>query len=583
MSFRPPRAPRAIAMTETDRPASGRTGAGACVALASLAVSLCASTAPALALTEPLAEIRDGTMELALETGTLSIGGSFAVQRRDGNIAIMTSTCLDIRSSEIVAGADARLAPLDFTLCPQGSGPVLLFTGGKLHIDGRIPPTSARLGGAEALLDGTLPAVSFTGALDLEGESPRLAGTWTLEGGRMTLAAIPARLDNADLNGTLAWQGTTGVEAALTGGSGIDIHDLSHVKRWRAVRTAGTARYTGSAVTFDMGLASAVTSAADRALGRMKGAHSLKTGRGAASMSGAPTFAQGALQPGDLSDLVPRTLKNVNGTVTYTADIAWGDTFDGKATAETDGLGFVFADNLVRDVAGTLTLAGLNPLRTEGQQHLTIGAIESVFALSDGTVTYTLPGDDSLVVREAKMDVAGGDLTLAAERIGFNDRRQEFAVTAHEIDLERLLDEIAVPGLSGTGKLNGTLPLAMQDGNLVVRQGDIAAAAPGGVIRYVGAGSDAAAAGGEAAILADALENFHYTDLSAHLSGDADDNLLLRLQLKGANPDLYDGYPFEINISTRGDLMTLVRNSAMGFQPLELLKGDADALRPAPE
>jgi len=101
-----------------------------------------------------------------------------------------------------------------------------------------------------------------------------------------------------------------------------------------------------------------------------------------------------------------------------------------------------------------------------------------------------------------------------------------------------------------------------------------------GIIIYRGEAADAAATE-QTKLLTDALQNFHYTELAGGLSGNANGDLVLRLSLKGANPDLYDGYPFAINVKLEGSLADLLRRGTVGFRPLELIKEQSKgALQP---
>ena len=77
-------------------------------------------------------------------------------------------------------------------------------------------------------------------------------------------------------------------------------------------------------------------------------------------------------------------------------------------------------------------------------------------------------------------------------------------------------------------------------------------------------------------LLTDALKNFHYTALSGGLSGSASGEVVLRLSLRGSNPDLYDGYPFAINVNVEGSLADLFRRGTVGFRPLELIRQHLD-------
>jgi len=73
-------------------------------------------------------------------------------------------------------------------------------------------------------------------------------------------------------------------------------------------------------------------------------------------------------------------------------------------------------------------------------------------------------------------------------------------------------------------------------------------------------------------LLTDALDNVHYTELRGGLSGNANGEVILQLALRGHNPDLYEGYPFAINVKLEGSLADVLRRGTVGFRPLELIR-----------
>ncbi len=54
-----------------------------------------------------------------------------------------------------------------------------------------------------------------------------------------------------------------------------------------------------------------------------------------------------------------------------------------------------------------------------------------------------------------------------------------------------------------------------------------------------------------------ALENFHYQDLSGTLDYQSDGTYKMAIRLEGANPDLYDGHPIVFNLNISGSLPEL--------------------------
>ena len=42
--------------------------------------------------------------------------------------------------------------------------------------------------------------------------------------------------------------------------------------------------------------------------------------------------------------------------------------------------------------------------------------------------------------------------------------------------------------------------------------------------------------------------------------------MILHLTLEGSNPDVYDGYPFQLNMNLEGPLADIVQGSTTGFR-----------------
>ena len=85
----------------------------------------------------------------------------------------------------------------------------------------------------------------------------------------------------------------------------------------------------------------------------------------------------------------------------------------------------------------------------------------------------------------------------------------------------------------------------------------------------MGSGSET---GGQSDLVFKALSNFHYTSLAMTLEGNALDVLTLGLFIEGANPDLYDGYPFKINIRTEAAFADLIQRGTIGFRAMDVIR-----------
>jgi hypothetical protein len=93
-----------------------------------------------------------------------------------------------------------------------------------------------------------------------------------------------------------------------------------------------------------------------------------------------------------------------------------------------------------------------------------------------------------------------------------------------------------------------------------VSEGRLAAAPPGGVVRYAPASAEGSLGlGDDVDVLAGALQDFHYDTLRLVLSGALDGDVQLGVALHGRNPRYERGRRVELNVSLEANLPALLR------------------------
>jgi hypothetical protein len=65
--------------------------------------------------------------------------------------------------------------------------------------------------------------------------------------------------------------------------------------------------------------------------------------------------------------------------------------------------------------------------------------------------------------------------------------------------------------------------------------------------------------------LAEILENFHFESIVISLNGNVLGDVEATIQLKGANPDYYDGLPVELNTHVESQFGDLIRGGTAAF------------------
>lgn len=101
----------------------------------------------------------------------------------------------------------------------------------------------------------------------------------------------------------------------------------------------------------------------------------------------------------------------------------------------------------------------------------------------------------------------------------------------------------------------------------MIREGALAAEAPGVIAFRSEAAREALASGGEQVeLMLQALEDFHYQVLSLSLDKPAEGDSRVFLKLEGANPEVLDGQPFVLNINLTSNAAPLLAALARGTE-----------------
>lgn len=350
----------------------------------------------------------------------------------------------------------------------------------------------------------------------------------------------------------------------------IEVEDLTSPIRFAPVTVEGHAAFLSPSVSVDVVARSALPSIRGARLGNLTGSYDMTSGQGKARAAGNMEFSPGKLELQTVLPMLKGTVTRMSGKANYTANAVLKDgNFTSSGEVALSNIGFVASAATVEGVDGTVKLASLLPPRTQGVQTLKVRTLRAGVPLSDGRIAFDLDRNGLRIV-DATWPFAEGKLVLVSSGASITAANAEFLLTVQDVNLAALLDLIDVPGLTATGHISGKVPIAIRDGDPVLLDGNIAAQ-ENGVIIYRGAAADAAPSE-ETQLLTDALRNFHYTELSGGLAGNANGDLALRLALRGANPDLYDGYPFAINVKLEGSLADVFRRGTVGLRPLELIK-----------
>ncbi len=165
-----------------------------------------------------------------------------------------------------------------------------------------------------------------------------------------------------------------------------------------------------------------------------------------------------------------------------------------------------------------------------------------------------------LIVRNLSASLFGG--TASDDFFSYDPQQPEVESTIrlNNIDLARMITVQQVKGLKVTGHIKGSLPFILDKTGLRMDEGILHNTAGGGLIRYTLAGNAGLKESPLTEYALKALEEFHYSLLSATAEYQPDGDLHVSLHLEGKSPKLDTKRPVHLNINTEQNLLSLLKS-----------------------
>lgn len=339
-----------------------------------------------------------------------------------------------------------------------------------------------------------------------------------------------------------------GQNPALRYTIGTLTHDASP-PLFAPLSVSGRAELAARTVNFSTEVTGADASVRVKATGK----HSLETGQGRANLQLTPLdYRPGGAQPGTLLPSLA-DLKEVSGHIEAQSALTWtAKGLGGTARVQVSNLSFQTALAQVEGLSLDLDLDQVFPPASPPGQSLRIGRIDPGVPIEDLSLNFQmLPSDTpSLSLDQGAFRLAGGVFRLTQVTLDAARDRQELPFQVQDLDLSEIFALLGVEGLSGTGRLDGPLPVQIVAGRPKFTGGRLAADAPGRLeVRSERVRQALGAAGESAGLLLRALEDFRYQELSLTIDQPSKETAILGLSMLGHNPAVLDGYPFRININ----------------------------------
>lgn len=303
---------------------------------------------------------------------------------------------------------------------------------------------------------------------------------------------------------------------------------------------------------------------------KITGKHSPDSGNGMLKAEMVPlNFSPDRLQPSALSPALSR-LEAVSGQISASAQFNWSNkgVHSSRGAFELRHVSFTQETAKVDDLNASLNLENLLSPSSLPQQTITIRRIDFGIPVENLLVSYQIEGADPprIVLEKAQFSMMDGILSLAPTIINPAAAHTDVLVHVNNIDLGTFFNLIQIDGLTGSGHLDGQIPIRLEDNQVMIRKGHVAAKAPG-VFRFQSAKASQllTTAGEEMNLLLQAVQDFHYTELSLDLDKSATHGLIAKLSLLGNNPAVKDGQVFRLNINLESDIDKILRTINQGY------------------
>ena len=502
-----------------------------------------------------------------------------------------------VAGDEITVGG----ASLRFATSPDGASPFGNFRIGAIKVveahvafdspTGRLEATFSTdlaLSGAEIrntsfAVDLTVPIAGAIHTMHIV--APELALSPTDAGGLRLLfdkvtvrpKDIPWTVD--DLGGEVLWQADR--LSAKVGSSHVS--NTQNPAFIAPLKLTGDATMVGSKIDFAMHVEAEALGAKGRISLDAKGGHDRSSGNGRSNITAAPVMFQArGLQPHDFFPAIGDALHGLTGSVALLGAVTWRDAVlsPGLIVRLAD-VAFEPESGRLSKIHGDIKFAGFSPLATAPSQVLN-GIVEAgSLPPSNATLIFQLLPKPALSVEGMRMNLVGGEISASPFIIDPARLVLDTVIAFRQVDLAEFFKLVSIDGLSGSGHLDGHIPLTVARGNVVIRDGKLSASGPGVLqLRSDALPKQITDAGESMTLVLQALADFHYDTLVIDLAGSPAADGMIALRLQGHNPALLDGRPINLNIKLESNfdrLVDLALRSMTAAQ--ELLRRTAGSTR----
>ena len=243
---------------------------------------------------------------------------------------------------------------------------------------------------------------------------------------------------------------------------------------------------------------------------------------------------------------IPESIRLTDGYIEMQGDVKVGDEINAKMMISGYEMGASMLESSASEASFAFNATYGSTISAKGPVAVESVSLAGGIDVSHVRADLNLENTETLGLNDLHAELLDGELNLAKLRFAEN-RIEDTTIELMHIDLNRLLTFADIDGLEGTGSLDILLPAGSDEQGVHIRNGTFSSTGPGRLV-YSQEGMAASNVGMQA------LENFHYKELSGTVDYQSDGDYQITVRLDGKNPDLYGGHPIAFNLNINGSL-----------------------------
>jgi hypothetical protein len=238
-------------------------------------------------------------------------------------------------------------------------------------------------------------------------------------------------------------------------------------------------------------------------------------------------------------------------------------------------MGGFFKPTIIKGLTTRVEILGKDETLRIPPTPLRIMNIQSAIELTKtsllfSTGTFSQTSIPTLSITNMRTHLLGGTVALADATIDPKAGTHEVILQVSGLDLNEVLRLEQQETVTGTGTLDGTLPLfiSKEDSGIAVtlQQGSIKGRSPGGTLQFK-VDEETASAWAKSQpqldLIVKSLENYHYSKLEVGADYEKNGILKLATKLEGKNPDFRNGVPIHFNLNIEENIPALIKSLSL--------------------